>query len=84
MDGRSVKLLVANEIGVLHIAGFVALTAVIGAMSDKHSADYVFVETQNATGWSSDGLAWMIGMLSTVYPFLGYVTAHKHKHKTDL
>lgn len=42
-------------------------------MSDKHSAHYVFVETSNETGWSSDGLAWMIGMLSTVYPFLGYV-----------
>ena len=57
--------------GVLHIVGFVALTAVIGAMSDKHSASYVFVEVENSTGWASNGLAWLIGMLSTVYPFLG-------------
>lgn len=62
----------ADSTGVLHIVGFLALTATIGAMSDKHSAHYVFVDTQNETGWPSDGLAWMIGMLSTVYPFLGY------------
>lgn len=67
-----VRRFVADDTGVLHIAGFIALTAVIGAMSEKHSAHYVFVETANSTGWSSDGLAWMIGMLSTVYPFLGY------------
>jgi choline transport protein len=40
-------------------------------MSEKHSAHYVFVEIENSTGWGSDGLAWMIGMLSAVYPFLG-------------
>lgn len=57
--------------GVLHITGFVALTATIGALSSKHSASYVFTEVVNSTGWPSDGLAWLIGMLSTVYPFLG-------------
>ncbi|KAK5046856.1 hypothetical protein LTR84_007210 [Exophiala bonariae] len=61
--------------GVLHVVGFLALTAVIGAMSDKHSASYVFTEVVNSTGWASDGLAWLIGMLSTVYPFLGYDAA---------
>lgn len=64
-------LMWANILGVLHIMGFVALTATIGALSDKHSASYVFTEVVNSTGWSSNGLAWMIGMLSTVYPFLG-------------
>lgn len=57
--------------GVLHVAGFLALIVTIGVLSPKHDAHYVFVEVENSTGWSSDGLAWMIGMLSTVYPFLG-------------
>jgi choline transport protein len=63
---------------VLHIVGFIALTATIGALSDKHTASYVFTEVENSTGWPSDGLAWMIGMLSTVYPFLGYVRLYHY------
>lgn len=57
--------------GVLHVTGFIALTVTIGVLSEKHSASYVFTEVVNLTGWQSDGLAWLIGMLSTVYPFLG-------------
>jgi choline transport protein len=59
------------SIGVLHIAGFLAIVITTGIMSPKHDAYYVFVEVNNETGWESGGLAWMIGMLSTVYPFLG-------------
>lgn len=58
--------------GVLHVAGFVCIVCVLGAISaPKHTAHYVFVETSNSTGWQSDGVAWLIGLLSTVYPFLG-------------
>ena len=60
--------------GVLHIAGFIAVVVVLGAMAQpKHSAHYVFVETSNSSGWSSDGVAWLVGLISTVYPFLGSV-----------
>ena len=60
-----------THIGVLHIVGFIAITVVLGVLAPKHDAKYVFVDTSNVTGWPNDGLAWMIGMLSTVYPFLG-------------
>lgn len=60
--------------GVLHIVGFIVVTVVIGAMSDKHSAHYVFVEVTNSSGWSNDGIAWLVGLLSSVYPFLGSVS----------
>jgi len=58
--------------GVLHVVGFVVTVCVLGAMaSPKHDASYVFTEVSNTSGWSSDGVSWLVGLLSTVYPFLG-------------
>jgi choline transport protein len=58
--------------GVLHVAGFVVVVCVLGAMaSPKHTAEYVFVETSNQSGWQSDGISWLVGLTSSVYPFLG-------------
>ncbi|RSL65353.1 hypothetical protein BHE90_015324 [Fusarium euwallaceae] len=61
--------------GALHVVGFVAAFVVLAVMADKNSARFVYVQVQNSTGWSSDGVAWMVGLLSTVYPFLGYDAA---------
>ncbi|CAI7659445.1 unnamed protein product [Penicillium glandicola] len=61
--------------GVLHVIGFVIIVAVLGAMSEKHSASYVFAEFSNTSGWDNDGVSWLVGLLSTVYPFLGYDAA---------
>ncbi|KAK4940496.1 hypothetical protein LTR10_019370 [Elasticomyces elasticus] len=61
--------------GVLHLIGFVAIVVVLGVMSSKHSAQYVFVDVANSSGWSNDGIAWLVGLLSSVYPFLGYDAA---------
>ncbi|KAJ5134999.1 uncharacterized protein N7515_004277 [Penicillium bovifimosum] len=61
--------------GVLHVVGFVVIIAVLGAMSEKHTASYVFTEVSNTSGWENDGVSWLIGLLSTVYPFLGYDAA---------
>ncbi|CAG9984530.1 unnamed protein product [Clonostachys byssicola] len=62
-------------IGVVHIAAFIGVVAVLLAMSDKTSASSVFVEVQNQSGWDSDALAWLVGLISAVYPFLGYDAA---------
>lgn len=61
--------------GVLHIAGFLAIVVTLGVLAPKHDAHYVFVEVQNSSGWSSDGVAWLVGLISSVYPFLGYDAA---------
>ncbi|KAG7423273.1 Choline transport protein [Fusarium oxysporum f. sp. raphani] len=61
--------------GVLHAVFFLATLIVLAVMSKKNTAHYVFVETQNETGWSSSGVAWFVGMISSVYPFLGYDAA---------
>ncbi|CAI0644686.1 unnamed protein product [Colletotrichum noveboracense] len=60
---------------VLHVVGFVAILVVLSVMSDKNSASFVFTDVYNETGWSSDGVAWLVGLISTVYPFLGYDAA---------
>ncbi len=76
-------LLVINELysnanylqGVMHIVGFFAILITLGVMAPKHTADFVFVEVTNTSGWSNDGVSWLVGLLSTVYPFLGYDAA---------
>lgn len=54
---------------------FIAIFLTLAVMAPKNSASFVFVETYNRTGWSSDGVAWLVGLISTVYPFLGYDAA---------
>ena len=67
--------------GVLHVVGFVAITTVLGAMTEeKHTAAYVFTEVSNTSGWKSDGISWLVGLLSTVYPFLGSVSPRNSFH----
>ncbi|KAJ5119221.1 Amino acid/polyamine transporter I [Penicillium atrosanguineum] len=61
--------------GILHMLGFIAVVCVLGAMSSKHSATYVFTEFSNTSGWGNDGVSWLVGLLSAVYPFLGYDAA---------
>lgn len=61
------------SIGILHIAGLVALTVVLGVMSEKNSDAFVFTETANRSGWTNDGVSWLIGLQSAVYPMLGSV-----------
>lgn len=58
--------------GVLHVVGFVIIVITLGIMTEpKHSASYVFAEFSNTSGWQSNGISWLVGLLSFVYPFLG-------------
>lgn len=41
-------------------------------MAPKNSASFVFTEFVNSSGWESDGVSWLVGLISAVYPFLGY------------
>ncbi|OAQ63673.1 amino acid/polyamine transporter I [Pochonia chlamydosporia 170] len=61
--------------GVIHVAGFVGIIVTLGVMSEKASAENVFVDFVNSSGWTNDGVSWLIGLISAVYPFLGYDAA---------
>ncbi|RNJ60334.1 hypothetical protein D7B24_008716 [Verticillium nonalfalfae] len=61
--------------GVIHVTAFIAIVIVLGVMSKKNTASFVFTDFSNNSGWSSDGISWLVGLLSAVYPFLGYDAA---------
>ncbi|KAF2173619.1 hypothetical protein M409DRAFT_15897 [Zasmidium cellare ATCC 36951] len=62
--------------GILHVVGFVIIVVILGVMTkDKNTSEYVFTDFSNTSGWSSNGISWLVGLLSTVYPFLGYDAA---------
>lgn len=63
------------SLGVLHLLGFVVLLIVLLVLAPKHDASFVFTETTNLTGWSNNGVAWLIGLLSSTYSMLGYDAA---------
>ena len=64
-----------RNIGVLHIVGFIAILLVLAILAPKHDSQYVFVSTTNSSGWTNDGISWLVGLVSSVYPFLGYDAA---------
>ncbi|KAK7423257.1 hypothetical protein QQZ08_009153 [Neonectria magnoliae] len=57
----------------LHITLFFVIIIVMSVMSPtKNSAAFVFTTFENNSGWSSDGVAWCIGLLSSCYVLIGY------------
>ncbi|KAF2851897.1 amino acid permease [Plenodomus tracheiphilus IPT5] len=61
--------------GVLHVVGFLVIVVVLGVMSPKNTASFVFTEVTNSSGWSNEGVSWLVGLLSAVFPVLGYDAA---------
>ncbi|KAI5457651.1 amino acid/polyamine transporter I [Mariannaea sp. PMI_226] len=61
--------------GVLHVVGFIAIVITLGVMAPKNTSSFVFTDFVNSSGWKSDGVSWLVGMQSAVYPFLGYDAA---------
>ncbi|KAI8933078.1 hypothetical protein NX059_009723 [Plenodomus lindquistii] len=61
--------------GVLHVVGFLVIVIILGVMAPKNTASFVFTEVTNSSGWSNDGVSWLVGLLSAVYPLLGYDAA---------
>lgn len=56
----------------LHVLLFLILLIACAVVSPvKNSAEFVFTEFINASGWESDGVAWCIGLLSSCYVLVG-------------
>jgi amino acid transporter len=72
--GSRLLSLVESMSLLIHVCAFVAIFTVLWVCSpDKHSAEFVFTTFLNSSGWSSDGVAWSIGMLSSCYVLTGIV-----------
>lgn len=57
--------------GLLHIGAFLGILVTIGVMSNKNTSSFVFTDFQNNSGWESNGISWLVGLQSAIYPFLG-------------
>ncbi|MBW0478448.1 hypothetical protein O181_018163 [Austropuccinia psidii MF-1] len=61
-----------NLIGTLAI-----IIGLLATTPDKHNASYIFTQVTNQTGWKSDGLAFLLGLLSVQWTMTDYdATAH--------
>jgi choline transport protein len=63
---------IEGAIILLHICGFFAVLIPLVMFGPQSSAKTVFTTGENRGGWSSDGLSWSIGIISSAYPFLCY------------
>jgi choline transport protein len=64
--------LLEKMILVLHVAFFIAIITSLVVLSPHSSAEYVFTDFENNSGWESDGVAWCLGLLSATYVLVGY------------
>ncbi|KIK52429.1 hypothetical protein GYMLUDRAFT_251252 [Collybiopsis luxurians FD-317 M1] len=59
--------------GVIHIALFVIVIAVLAALGPKSSPDFVFKTlTHDVSGWSNPGVSWGLGLLSATFSVTGF------------
>lgn len=56
----------------LHIVGFFAILIPLVHLAPHSSAEFVFTDFTNTSGWSSNVLVWFIGLISSNLPFIGY------------
>ena len=57
---------------ILHTLGFFAILIPLLVLARKADASFVFKQFANEAGWSSNGLAWFVGLISSNLPFVGY------------
>lgn len=56
---------------VLHILGFFAILIPIVYLAPRSSASEVFGTFINGGGWNSEGLSFFVGIIASVYAFIG-------------
>ena len=56
-----------NLMLVLHVFGFLAIVITLWVLSPRNPAEVVFTQFSNGGGWSSTGLALMVGQISAIY-----------------
>ncbi|KAJ5718488.1 hypothetical protein N7488_004134 [Penicillium malachiteum] len=57
---------------ILHIMGFFAVLIPLVYLAPHKSVSYVFATFSNTSGWKNPGLTWLIGLMGTNLPFIGY------------
>ena len=60
---------------ILHLLGFFGIIVPLWVLAPRNSAATVFTQFTNLGGWSTTGLAFMVGLLSPIYSLLGVDSA---------
>lgn len=63
--------MVEGTVLIIHVLGFFAVLITLWVLSPRGNASDVFGTLTNLGGWSSDGLSFMVGLLTPVYTLLG-------------
>src|SRR5271154_3827037 len=63
--------MVEGMVLIIHIVGFFAVLIPLWILAPRNPAKEVFTEFLNLGGWSSTGVAFMVGLLSPIYTLLG-------------
>ncbi|GAA5849196.1 hypothetical protein JCM8547_006475 [Rhodosporidiobolus lusitaniae] len=76
--GTKILALITKSFIFVNFGSLIAIVIALAVTcDDKHDASYVFTETVNTTGWSSQGLAVLLGLLSVQWTMTDYdATAH--------
>ncbi|KAE8140358.1 amino acid permease-domain-containing protein [Aspergillus pseudotamarii] len=83
-DSTSWMPRIQNLLLALHILCFVIVITVLWAMAPQQPAHALFLEFSNTGGWSSMGLALMVGQTSAIYAGLSSdATAHMAEEVRD-
>ncbi|KXJ85718.1 amino acid/polyamine transporter I [Microdochium bolleyi] len=53
------------------VVGVIVISIILLAMSPKATADFVFTQFDNTTGWP-DGMAWLLGLLQPALSLIGF------------
>ena len=61
---------------IMHIGLWFILLIPLVCLAPQHSAAWVFTDFENLGGWSSNGVAWSIGLLTTAFPFTSKSTCN--------
>jgi hypothetical protein len=56
---------------ILHVFGFFVVMIPLWVMAPRAPAEVVFTQFTNGGGWSSIGLACVIGQITPIYSFVG-------------
>ena len=62
---------------VFHICSFFVIVVSMVYLSPQSKASFVFADLENSGGWSSNGLSWCLGLLTSSWSFVGIdATSH--------
>lgn len=60
----------------LHVAFYFITIVLLPVMTkSKHTSSYVFTEFSNSSGWPNDGVAFCVGIMTTMFGFGGIESA---------